>query len=58
MASTQTPASLGVQGPGEKTMWSGSSAAISATLISSLRATFTSAPSSPKYWTMLNVKLS
>jgi hypothetical protein len=45
-------------GPGEITSRSGLRAAISSTVISSLRNTSTSAPSSPKYWTRLKVKLS
>jgi hypothetical protein len=42
IASTQIPASAGEQGPGESTSWSGRSAAISCTEISSLRNTRTS----------------
>jgi len=51
--STDTPASLGVHGPGEITMRSGFKAAISATVSSSLRITFTSSPNSAKYCTRL-----
>jgi hypothetical protein len=58
IASTQTPASAGVHGPGDKTIASGASAPMPSTSISSLRNTRTSSPSSPKYWTRLNVKLS
>jgi len=50
------PASVRVQGPGEITMRSGFIAAISSSVISSLRFTTSSAPSSPKYWTRLYVK--
>ena len=42
ITSSETPASFGVQGPGESTMRSGASASISSTDISSLRTTFTS----------------
>ncbi len=52
----ETPASFGVQGPGESTMRSGASASTPATSISSLRRTTTSAPSSPRYCTTLKVK--
>ena len=45
-----TPASSGRLGPGEMTIRSGRSAAISSSVISSLRATVTSAPSSERYW--------
>ena len=55
MAATQTPASAGEHGPGESTRWSGFSAAMPATSISSLRKTRTSSPSSPKYCTRLKV---
>ena len=44
------PASSGVPGPGEITMRSGRRARASSTLSASLRTTFTSAPSSPRYW--------
>src|SRR5215204_5333937 len=53
---TETPASLGVQGPGETTILSGWSAETSSGVTSSLRRTRTSAPSSPRYWTRLYVK--
>jgi hypothetical protein len=43
----------GEQGPGEITMRSGFIAAISLSVIASLRNTFTSSPSSPKYCTRL-----
>ena len=56
MSSRLIPASSGVPGPGEITMRSGRSARASSTLIASLRTTFTSAPSSPRYWYRLNVK--
>ena len=55
MTSLEMPASFGVHGPGEMTTASGFSASISATVISSLRFTTGSAPSSPKYWTRLYV---
>jgi hypothetical protein len=42
----ETPASLGVHGPGEITIFSGWSASISSNVILLLRNTFTSAPSS------------
>jgi hypothetical protein len=48
-----TPASFGVQGPGEKTMRDGFKAAMPATSIWSLRTVCTSSPSSPKYCTRL-----
>ena len=44
---------FGVQGPGEMTMRSGWSVFIASSVISSLRFTSGSAPSSPKYWTRL-----
>ena len=44
------PASSGVPGPGEITIFSGPSASASSTESASLRTTFTSAPSSPRYW--------
>ena len=44
---------VGVQGPGDMQMRSGWSAAISSRVISSLRLTSISAPSSPKYCTRL-----
>jgi len=50
---TDTPASRGVQGPGEITIASGRSAAISSRVTASLRRTSRSAPSSPRYWTRL-----
>ena len=49
------PASLGVQGPGEITIFSGSIISISFKDIISFLTTLTSQPSSPKYWTMLYV---
>jgi hypothetical protein len=52
ITASEMPASLGVHGPGEITMCSGASAAISS-VISSLRNTLTSSPSSPKYCTRL-----
>ncbi len=55
MASRLTPASSGVHGPGEMASPSGRSARIPATSIWSFRKTRTSAPSSPRYWTRLNV---
>ena len=55
IVSSVTPASFGVHGPGESTMWEGASASILSTSSSSLRNTFTSAPSSPKYCTRLKV---
>ena len=45
-----TPASFGVQGPGEITIRSGAIEPISSTPILSLRKTSTSAPSSQRYW--------
>ena len=56
--SRQMPASFGVQGPGESTIASGSAAITAAGAILSLRWTTTSAPSSPRKWTRLKVKLS
>jgi hypothetical protein len=53
IAATEMPASAGEQGPGEITMRSGFIAAISSRVIASLRNTFTSSPSSPKYCTRL-----
>jgi hypothetical protein len=53
IAATEMPASAGEQGPGETTIRSGRRGAISSSVISSLRNTSTSAPSSPKYCTML-----
>jgi hypothetical protein len=50
---TEMPASAGEHGPGEITMRSGFIAAISLSVIASLRNTFTSSPSSPKYCTRL-----
>jgi hypothetical protein len=47
------PASAGEQGPGETTMRAGFIAAISFSVIASLRNTLTSSPSSPKYCTRL-----
>ncbi len=44
ISSTDMPASLGVQGPGEMTSPSGLSASTPAASISSLRNTFSSAP--------------
>jgi hypothetical protein len=56
ITSTETPASLGVHGPGETTIRSGARAAISSTVSSSLRRTSISAPSSPRYCTRFQVK--
>ena len=56
MAATDTPASAGEHGPGDTTSRvtpEAMSSPICATVISSLRCTCTSAPNSPKYWTML-----
>jgi len=49
----EIPASSGVQGPGEMTIFSGASSATACTAISSLRTTCTSAPSSQRYCTTL-----
>jgi hypothetical protein len=48
MRSRQIPASLGVQGPGDRTIASGRAASASSTPIASFRHTDTSAPSSPR----------
>ncbi len=53
---SEMPASFGVQGPGEITIFAGASASMSSSVISSLRTTFTSAPSSPRYCTTFQVK--
>jgi hypothetical protein len=53
ISGTDTPASRGVQGPGETTTPSGASAATSSRVMASLRRTMTSAPSSARYWTRL-----
>jgi hypothetical protein len=58
MASTQMPASAGEHGPGDSTSCVGFSSVMPSSVISSLRNTRTSAPSSPKYCTRLKVKLS
>ena len=47
------PASKGVHGPGEITIFSGFSALTSSQVISSFLLTITSYPSSPIYWTKL-----
>ena len=52
-AGRDTPASLGVHGPGEITIACGAIARTPATSIASLRRDFTSAPSSPRYCTRL-----
>jgi len=56
MAPTQMPASAGEHGPGDSTSWSGFKAWMPSSVISSLRKTRTSSPSSAKYCTRLNVK--
>jgi hypothetical protein len=53
IASTQMPASAGEQGPGESTSRAGFRPAMPSSVISSLRNTRTSSPSSPKYCTRL-----
>jgi hypothetical protein len=53
ISARQMPASLGVQGPGDSTIASGAMAAISSSVILSLRTTVVSAPSSPRKWTRL-----
>ena len=50
MSGTLMPASFGVQGPGEMTIFSGAIWSMSSIVILSLRATSTSAPSSQRYW--------
>ncbi len=55
---SDTPASSGVPGPGEITMYPGRNARMPATSMASLRTTFTSTPSSPKYCARFQVKLS
>jgi len=55
MSGTEIPASAGVHGPGEMTIRSGAIASISSSVIWSLRATTTSAPSSERYWKRLYV---
>ena len=52
------PASFGVHGPGEITMCDGRLAAISSSVIASLRWTSISSPSSPRYWTRFYVNAS
>ena len=54
--SSDTPASLGEQGPGEMSTRSGLSARASAGVISLLRKTRCVTPNWPKYWTRLKVK--
>ena len=54
-ASSETPASSGVHGPGEMTMRSGRMSRRPAAPASSLRTTLTSAPSSPRYCTRFQV---
>ena len=49
MASIEMPASFGVQGPGDITIFSGSIYSMSFVEIISFLTTFTFAPSSPKY---------
>ena len=56
--SRQIPASLGVQGPGDSTIASGCIASASATDSLSLRHTSHWAPTSPRKWYRLKVKLS
>jgi hypothetical protein len=58
ISSSDTPASSGVQGPGEITIFSGRSRSISSTVSASLRSTRTSAPSACRYCTRFQVKLS
>ena len=58
IAGTQTPASAGVHGPGDSTSALGLQLGDAFDVISSLRNTRTSSPSSPKYCTRLKVKLS
>ena len=53
IAASEMPASFGVQGPGETTIWAGFIFSMSDTVRALLRTTFTSAPSSPKYCTRL-----
>ena len=53
IASTDTPASAGVHGPGDTTTLSGARPTRSVVAAASLRTTSTSAPSSPRYWTRL-----
>ncbi len=53
IASTEIPASAGVQGPGETTRRSAPRSSSSPTSALSLRTTSISAPSSPRYWTRL-----
>ena len=53
IASTDTPASAGVHGPGDTITRAGSRASSSSTVSASLRTTSISAPSSPRYWTRL-----
>jgi hypothetical protein len=56
MASRETPASLGVQGPGEIRRPSGGRSTMALAVTASLRTTRVRAPSSPRYWTRLKVK--
>ena len=59
IAGTDTPASAGEQGPGDTTSRvtpASMRAPMSSSVSSSLRTVSTSAPSSPRYWTMLKVK--
>jgi hypothetical protein len=53
MSGTEMPASFGVHGPGDTTMCAGLSFSTPSSVISSLRYTFTSWPSSPRYCTRL-----
>ncbi len=53
LASIETPASTGRQGPGEITTRSGRDRSSSSTVATSFRTTSGSAPSSPRYWTRL-----
>ena len=55
MASVETPASAGVHGPGDTITRSAPRSSSSSTPAASLRTTSGSAPSSPTYWTRLNV---
>jgi len=52
-AAVETPASAGVQGPGEMTRWVGPAAAISSRVTLSFRATVTLASSAPSICTRL-----
>jgi hypothetical protein len=55
MTAHDTPASAGEHGPGLITSLAGRSASTCSTVTWSLRTTFSSAPSSPKYCTRLKV---